>query len=1162
MDNLDIKDFPSLSAAPETCNILLVQQAGSPGKITIGLFKTMVKRDITPSIRDGVWYVGETELGVQAEGKSPVYRKGETGIEWKYDIEEEDRWRLLVDYSIITLTFDDLTPEEKESLKMKLENLTPEEISELQRPASEMITVLETTNKNATEAESARVIAESVRNVSEQSRQTAETGRSREEQAREAAESVRVTNENARKTAETARATAEGKRVTAETSRVDTENKRVSDEQTRKSNEETRKTAESGRSSAESERVEEEDKRKTAETTRSTAELDRVTAEEKRKEAEVTRGTNETSRVAAESVRGTVESERVSAETARKSAEAGRVSEENKRKAAETSRTTAETTRASEEDKRKQNEEARKSAETLRGSNETKRVNAETERVEAESQRKSEYAGIVQEMTSATEDATAQLDIVKKATDDVNAAKNASVAQTELAKKATDAANTAAGSVNAAKEAATTAAAGANAAKTASEAQTALAKKATDDANAANNASVTQTALAKKATDDANAAALAANNAVSGVDAKVQAAVDKLVAGAPDALDTLIELANALNNDPNFAATMATELGKKLNITDIVNNLTTGGISKVLSAEQGRALKTALDAHNHDTVYEKIITKLTAFNKNFGTAAGTVCEGNDARLSNARTPLAHAHKKADISDFPTSMPASDVPAWAKAANKPSYTASEVGASPTNHNHTGTYEPAFTKNTAFNKNFGSATGTVCEGNDVRLSDARTPKSHTHKKSEISDFPASMPASDVPDWAKASNKPSYTASEVGASPSNHNHAGTYEPAFTKKTAFNKDFGTATGTVCEGNDARLSNARTPLAHTHKKADISDFPTSMPASDVPAWAKAAKKPTYTASEVGASPSNHNHDADYQTLGDYADASHTHDASDITPDSTHRFVSDSEKSTWNSKAAGNHNHSGVYQPAGSYAPSSHSHSASDVTPDSTHRFVTDSEKSTWNSKAAGNHNHDSAYQPKGSYAPSSHSHVATEVTPDATHRFVTDTEKSTWNGKAEGNHNHDSTYQPKGSYAAASHSHSASDITEVTNKKFMTDAEKNALSSLGTTYAKSDFSNVGTKSLGQNGYYKFPDGLLIQWGKKTSGTYSGTIYFPSSFYDTNYSLHLTCNNGNTGNDSSWIANYTSVSSSSFGYNNKYQQAANAGSNTASFYWFAIGRWK
>lgn len=41
----------------------------------------------------------------------------------------------------------------------------------------------------------------------------------------------------------------------------------------------------------------------------------------------------------------------------------------------------------------------------------------------------------------------------------------------------------------------------------------------------------------------------------------------------------------------------------------------------------------------------------------------------------------------------------------------------------------------------------------------------------------------------------------------------------------------------------------------HTHKKSEISDFPTSMPASDVPAWAKAANKPTYTASEVGARP-------------------------------------------------------------------------------------------------------------------------------------------------------------------------------------------------------------------------------------------------------------------------------------------------------------------
>lgn len=46
---------------------------------------------------------------------------------------------------------------------------------------------------------------------------------------------------------------------------------------------------------------------------------------------------------------------------------------------------------------------------------------------------------------------------------------------------------------------------------------------------------------------------------------------------------------------------------------------------------------------------------------------------------------------------------------------------------------------------------------------------TPSAHKHKKSEITDFPTSMPASDVYDWAKQQNKPSYTALEVGALPS---------------------------------------------------------------------------------------------------------------------------------------------------------------------------------------------------------------------------------------------------------------------------------------------------------------------------------------------------------------------------------------------------------
>lgn len=43
------------------------------------------------------------------------------------------------------------------------------------------------------------------------------------------------------------------------------------------------------------------------------------------------------------------------------------------------------------------------------------------------------------------------------------------------------------------------------------------------------------------------------------------------------------------------------------------------------------------------------------------------------------------------------------------------------------------------------------------------------SHTHTKSQITDFPSSMPASDVYAWAKASSKPSYSWSEITGKPS---------------------------------------------------------------------------------------------------------------------------------------------------------------------------------------------------------------------------------------------------------------------------------------------------------------------------------------------------------------------------------------------------------
>lgn len=94
----------------------------------------------------------------------------------------------------------------------------------------------------------------------------------------------------------------------------------------------------------------------------------------------------------------------------------------------------------------------------------------------------------------------------------------------------------------------------------------------------------------KESTSGAQTKADAAlSNAKSYTDSKISG----LVNSAPEALDTLNELAQALNDNPNFAATVTTELGKKVNKTDIDSN-TSLGISNAKIPSQ-KAVKTYVD---------------------------------------------------------------------------------------------------------------------------------------------------------------------------------------------------------------------------------------------------------------------------------------------------------------------------------------------------------------------------------------------------------------------------------------------------------------------------------------------------------------------------------------------------------------------------------------
>ena len=150
----------------------------------------------------------------------------------------------------------------------------------------------------------------------------------------------------------------------------------------------------------------------------------------------------------------------------------------------------------------------------------------------------------------------------------------------------------------------------------------------------------------------------------------------------------------------------------------IVDNLDSTSTDSALSANMGRVLKNLIDSNSGG-------------GEGGSGGSGGVSSWNDLTdKPTTFTPSAHTHTKADITNFPTSLPASDVYSWAKASSKPSYSWTEITSKPTSF---------------------------------------TPSSHTHTKADITNFPTSLPASDVYSWAKASSKPSYSWSEITSKPS---------------------------------------------------------------------------------------------------------------------------------------------------------------------------------------------------------------------------------------------------------------------------------------------------------------------------------------------------------------------------------------------------------
>lgn len=258
--------------------------------------------------------------------------------------------------------------------------------------------------------------------------------------------------------------------------------------------------------------------------------------------------------------------------------------------------------------------------------------------------------------------------------------------------------------------------------------------------------------------------------------------------------------------------------------------------------------------------------------------------------------------KSKITDFPSSLPASDVYAWAKASSKPSYSWGEITGkpstfTPSSHNHS--YLTLYGGRPA-NINFSTSTnGTGAMFHFVATSSTKTGKPPEDSNvlqmnwdnnggwdAQFAISNGSSPHSYIRsqnngtwgNWTTlldSSNYNNYSPSKTGggasgtwginitgasgsctgnaatasnASKVNGHTVNSDVPSGAKFTDTNtwRPLGTAANTACAGNDSRLSNAR-------------------PASDVYAWAKASSKPSYSWSEITSKPST------------FTPASHTH---------------------------------------------------------------------------------------------------------------------------------------------------------------------------------------------------------------------------------------------------------------------------------------------
>jgi hypothetical protein len=405
-----------------------------------------------------------------------------------------------------------------------------------------------------------------------------------------------------------------------------------------------------------------------------------------------------------------------------------------------------------------------------------------------------------------------------------------------------------------------------------------------------------------------NIKALTAKNKV--LDGALYVATDTGTLWMGISSSSLIQIKDNINTNTTYNLTKSGSTitlrgsdGSTFNVTDsnTVYGNATASAAGLMSAADKAKLDGVAAGSNHVTVDAEFST--TSTNPVQNKVIKSALDG--------KSNTGHKHVKADITDFPTSMPASDVSAWAKAATKPSYSKAEVGLG----NVDNTADSAKSVKYAASAGSASSATTAATANALKVTELTTQNLDDTKtvglyfaggansvknkptgvdafglevkktaggylvqvltegninpmKTWIRQFNASawsawahyFDSNHAPTWSQVSGKPSFATvatsgsyNDLSNKPTIPTTPGSLKNPNALTISLN---GTSQGAydgsaVKNINITASSVGAAASSHTHTKAQITDFPTSMPASDVYSWAKQSSKPSYTISEV-----------------------------------------------------------------------------------------------------------------------------------------------------------------------------------------------------------------------------------------------------------------------------------------------------------------------